>query len=61
MIDQTRNLNPTPEAYFAMFHWHNEYAYQSMGSMDFYDSLSESKRAYCLDAVRHIKGANNEK
>ena len=55
MNDQTRNLNPTPEARFAMFHWHEAYASQGGGSMDFYEQyLSDRDRAYCKIAVEEI-------
>lgn len=54
MKDQKRNLNPTPEARFAMFHWHNQYAAQQGGSMDFYDSLPEQDKDYCKRAVEEI-------
>ena len=50
-----RNLNPTPEAIFAMYHWHKEYANQGGGSMDFYDNLSETEKEYCKRAVKAIK------
>ena len=52
--DQTRNMNPTPEARFAMLHWHNEYAAQGGGSMDFYDKLTPRQKRYCEDAVQYI-------
>lgn len=57
MNSQTRNLNPTPEARFAMFHWHKEYASQHGGSMDFYDALSADDKRYCAIAVREITAA----
>lgn len=57
MTDQTRNLNPTPEAYFAMYHWHKRYSSQCGGSMDFWDSLSESEKGFCKDAVIKINSA----
>ena len=55
MGNQQRNLNPTPEAIFAMYHWHKEYASQSGGSMDFYDRLSRTEKEYCKRAVKAIK------
>lgn len=60
-LDQTRNLNPTPEARFAMFHWHNEYAAQRGGSMDFYDRLSDSQKEYCARAVKEITDTERER
>lgn len=50
-----RNLNPTPEAVFAMFHWHDRYAAQRGGSMDFYDRLTKQERLYCARAVLAIR------
>lgn len=55
MKDQTRNINPTTEAVFAMYHWHDEYAKSGGGSMDFYDSLSSVEKRYCQDAIARIK------
>jgi hypothetical protein len=57
MNDQTRNLHPTPEAVFAMFHWHKEYAAQKGGSMDFYDTLEKWEKDFCRRAVKAIKEA----
>ncbi len=54
MQDQTRNLNPTPEAVFAMFHWSKDYAKQMGGSMDFYDNLSAEEKKFCKRAVKSI-------
>lgn len=40
-----RNLDPHREARLAMLVWGYEYAHkQSGGSMDFYDSLSDSRK-----------------
>ena len=52
-----RNLNPTPEAVFAMHHWHTVYAAQNGGSMDFWDTLSDRDKVFCRDAVQAIKSA----
>lgn len=57
MKDQTKNLNPTPEAVFAMHHWHNKYASQGGGSMDFYDNLTKLEKRYCARAVEAIEKA----
>lgn len=54
MKNQIRNLHPIPEAVFAMCHWHDEYAKQGGGSMDFYDALNASDRRYCRDVVKKI-------
>lgn len=53
-MNQTRNLNPTREAIFAMYHWHKEYAEQLGGSMDFWDSLSDQDKNYCSRVVEAI-------
>lgn len=56
MKDQLRNLNPTPAAVFAMYHWHDRYAYeQKGGTMDFWDSLTREEKAFCNRAVLDIK------
>ncbi len=49
------NLNPTPEASFAMHHWHDRYAKQFGGTMDFYlDVITKRERAYCVQSVCEI-------
>lgn len=53
--DQTRNLNPTPEARVAMIVWGREYAAQRGGSMDFWDSLDDERKARCLHVVDALK------
>jgi hypothetical protein len=52
---QQRNLNPTPEAVFAMFHWHKRYSQQGGGAMDFYDALTLTEKQHCFAAVHRIK------
>jgi len=47
MKDQTRNLNPTPEAKIAMIMWGERYSSQNGGSMDFWDGLSEIEKRRC--------------
>lgn len=42
---EQRNINPHREARLAMLVWHNEYAAQRGGSMDFYDSLTDSQKS----------------
>lgn len=49
-----RNLNPTPEAVFAMFHWSADYARQNGGSMDYYDSLPQPRQEFCKRSVDGI-------
>lgn len=53
MTRTKENLKPTPEAVFAMRHWHNAYASQRGGSMDFYlDYLSDRVAGIALKASR---------
>lgn len=49
-----RDLKPTPEAVFAMFHWHDSYAHKGLGSMGFFDQLPIESQRYCADAVGAI-------
>lgn len=49
-----RDLNPTPEAVFAYFHWSREYAASGLGTMGFWDSLDGRQRDYCREAVAAI-------
>lgn len=57
MKKQTRNLNPIPEAVFAMYHWSKDYSKQMGGCMDFYDSLSNFDKDFCKRAVEAIDKA----
>lgn len=52
MKDQQRNLNPTRAARLAMLVWGNEYAVSGAGSMDFYDSLSQTMKD---DLIRWVE------
>lgn len=56
MNDQTRNLSPTPEAQVAMIIWGDEYSKQNGGSMDFWDSLTESRKKRCRLVVEKLTG-----
>ena len=51
MQDQSRNLNPTPEAKVAMIIWGAEYMNFKGGSMDFWDSLSDDRKLRCALVV----------
>jgi hypothetical protein len=51
-----RNLNPRPNAMFAMYHWPEDYAAQRGGVMDFFDALHPADQKYCNDAVSAIVG-----
>lgn len=52
--DQTRNLNPTPEAKVAMIIWGDEYSQQNGGSMDFWDKLSVDRKNRCKYVVEAL-------
>lgn len=54
MADERRNINPHAEARLAMAMWSEEYAAQSGGSMDFWDGLSESRKALCVRLLDDI-------
>ena len=59
--DQTRNLNPTPEAKVAMIIWGKEYSEQGGGCMDFWDRLGEDNKRRCRMAVEELSdGCNND-
>jgi hypothetical protein len=50
-----RNLNPHAEARLAMVVWSNDYAFKQRGGcMDFWDSLSPSRKQMCIDVVTGI-------
>ena len=50
-----RDLHPTPEAVFAMYHWHDTYAKVGLGTMGFYEKyLSKQDRNYCRLVVNAI-------
>lgn len=58
MQDQTRNLNPTPDARVAMIVWGEEYSKQKGGSMDFWDSLDELRQRKCRLVVKALASTN---
>ena len=55
MGDQTRNLNPTPEARVAMIIWGHEYSQQAGGSMDFWDKLGHTQKRKCKIIVEELR------
>lgn len=55
MQDQTRNLNPTIQARVAMIVYGERYSKQDGGSMDFWDSLSETDKKRCQHIVDLFK------
>jgi hypothetical protein len=54
MADERRNINPHAEARLAMALWSEEYSAQRGGSMDFWDGLSESRKALCIRLLNDI-------
>lgn len=60
MKDQTRNLNPTPEAVIAMNIWSRQYSEQEGGSMDFWDSLKETNKNRCRSLLKKILEAHKQ-
>ena len=54
-----RNVNPTAEALIAMNIWSHEYAHEQRGgSMDFWDSLNESRKRICRELAERIREAD---
>ncbi len=53
-----RNLNPTAEAILAMAMWGKLYVAFRGGSMDFWDSLSDSDRRLCSDLYEDMRDAD---
>jgi hypothetical protein len=50
-----RNLAPHAEARLAMAIWSHEYAHEQRGgSMDFWDSLSPSRQAICVNLLNDV-------
>lgn len=55
-----RDLDPHKAARFAMWFFHERYSRQRLGSMGFWDSLTERDRDMCREAVREILAARDE-
>lgn len=55
-----RDLNPHKAAKFAMWHWHERYAGQRLGSMGFWDSLTDRERDFSRRAAADIEAAPAE-
>ena len=53
----SRDLNPTPEARLAMVIWAHEYAYGRLGSMGFWDLLSDGQKRTCQSCLADIAAA----
>jgi len=56
-----RDLNPHKPALAAMYVYHTRYAKQALGSMGFWDSLTEYERNVCRDLVAKIAEAPVER
>lgn len=56
-----RNLAPHRPARAAMWLFGERYSKQSKGSMDFWDSLSDSDKELCRRLVREVLAADDEK
>lgn len=57
MKDQTRNLNPHAAACVAMVFYGQRYAAQRGGSMDFWDSLTDSEKRLCAETAGRVRKA----
>lgn len=55
-----RDLNPHMEARVAMLLWNKEYASQTLGSMGFYGSLSNSEKEICKEACDKLLECKRE-
>ena len=60
MKNQRRNLNPHREARLAMIKWSAQYAAQGGGSMDFWDTLHESKKRLCREWCSLLESTERE-
>ena len=58
--DERRNLNPHAEARLAIVIWSEQYAYQNLGCMDWYDSLPDARKRKCRMALDVIAGLPRE-
>ena len=56
-----RDLNPHKPARFAMWLWGERYARQGLGSMGFWDSLTDQERNIARLAVSQIEAAPAER
>lgn len=57
MGNQQRNINPHKHAKAAMWLFGSRYAEFNGGSMDFWDSLTESEKRKCRVMVKDIEDA----
>lgn len=55
-----RDLHPHKPAVFAMWLWGARYASGGLGSMGFWDSLTDSERDLCRRAIAQIEAAPAE-
>ena len=56
-----RDLNPTPEARFTMYHWSADYASKGLGAMGYWDNLPKREKDYYRAAVKAILAAERGK
>jgi hypothetical protein len=55
------NLNAHKPAVLAMYMWGHRYSQQCGGSMDFWESLSDSEKRICREGVNRIERAPEER
>ena len=55
-----RDQNPHKAARAAMWIWREEYAGQALGSMGFWDQLSQNRKALARQCVKDIEDARPE-
>jgi hypothetical protein len=59
-IQARRNLNPHKPAVIAMSMWGEEYSRQGVGSMEFWDKLSQLRKQICREVVARLDKAPEE-
>ena len=52
------DLDPTPEARIAMLLWSDEYAHGRLGSMGFWDSLTDGRKETCRRCLSEVAKAS---
>lgn len=58
--EERRNLRPHAEAKLAMVIWGPEYSRQKLGSMDWWDQLSEQRKRLVRLALDRVQGVPRE-
>ena len=59
-LDYLDDLNPHAEARFAMWLLGDRYAKSGLGSMQFWDQLSDSEKSLCREGVDQIVSTKRE-